>query len=225
MDGILLVDKPSNWTSHDVVAKVRSLIRSETGLKKPKVGHGGTLDPLAAGLLIILVGTYCKKAQEFLKLDKTYEVELSLGQISTTDDEEGNKSQVSELQPSGEKVKEVIDSFLGSSMQTPPQFSAIKVKGKRSYKRARAGEMFQLEPRPITIYEINDVTYKYPNVSFTTRVASGTYIRSLARDIGEKLGTGAYMSNLRRTMIGSFTLDSAQKIQDNELALNISRSD
>jgi tRNA pseudouridine55 synthase len=215
VNGILLIDKPKNWTSFDVVAKVRGTVRAETGQKKPKVGHAGTLDPLATGLLIVLVGKDATKRQsEFMKLDKEYQVELTLGQTSTTDDDEGEKTQVSDNQPSESEVKEVVNSFVGEIQQVPPIFSAIKVDGKRAYKQARAGKEVKMEPRTVTIYSISDFEYSYPVVRFTAKVSSGTYIRSLARDIGEKLGTGAYMSNLRRTQIGKCSLKDAQNIDN-----------
>jgi tRNA pseudouridine55 synthase len=215
VNGILLIDKPKNWTSFDVVAKVRSMVRAETGQKKPKVGHAGTLDPLATGLLIVLVGKDATKRQsEFMKLDKEYQVELALGQTSTTDDDEGEKTQVSDKQPSESEVKEVVESFVGEIQQVPPIFSAIKVDGKRAYKQARAGKEVKMEPRTVTIYSISDFEYNYPIVRFNAKVSSGTYIRSLVRDIGEKLGTGAYMSNLRRTQIGNHRLKDAQNIDN-----------
>lgn len=210
---MLLIDKPSGWTSFDVVAKVRGLVRQETGLKKPKVGHTGTLDPLATGLLVLCVGSYCKRAQEFSKLDKTYEVTMKLGQTSTTGDEEGVKTHVSDEKPSEEAVKAAVMSFVGEISQVPPAFSAIKVNGQRAYKLARAGKSLKLEPRQVTIYEITDVNYAYPEVKFTAHVSSGTYIRSLVEDIGAELKTGAYMSALRRTMVGSFSLAKAQDLE------------
>lgn len=209
MNGILLIDKPRGWTSFDVVAKVRGVVKAKTGLKRPKVGHAGTLDPLATGLLIILVGDYCKRASEYSKLDKTYEVELRLGQTSTTDDAEGEITNVSSQKPSEEEVGRAINSFLGEISQTPPIFSAIKVDGQRAYKLARAGKEPEMKARPVTIYNITDIRYDYPKIIFLTEVSSGTYIRSLVRDIGEKLGTGAYMTGLRRTKIANFAVEDA----------------
>jgi tRNA pseudouridine55 synthase len=189
MDGILLIDKPKEWTSFDVVAKIRGMVRAQTGQKKPKVGHAGTLDPLATGLLIVLVGKDATKRQaEFMKQDKVYEVELTLGQISTTDDDEGEKTAVSDKQPTLDQVQQAVTSFVGEIQQVPPIFSAIKVDGKRAYKQARAGKEVKMEPRIVTIYSITDLEYVYPFVRFVTKVSSGTYIRSLARDIGQNLG-------------------------------------
>jgi tRNA pseudouridine55 synthase len=202
-DGILLIDKPKGWTSHDAVAKVRNILSKEAG-KKIKVGHTGTLDPLATGLLVLAVGSYCKRASEFSKLDKTYEVTIKLGETSTTGDSEGEKSMISDKEPSDKEMKEVVNSFVGEIEQTPPAYSAIKIGGKRAYKLAREGKEVKLEPRKVKIYEITGTRYNYPLLSFTVKVSSGTYIRSLAEDIGQKIGTGAYLAELKRTSVGKF---------------------
>lgn len=212
MDGLLLIDKPPGWTSFDVVAKVRGTIKRETGLKKPKVGHTGTLDPLATGLLVLTLGSYCKRASEFSKLDKTYEVTMRLGQTSTTGDEEGEKTEISNHRPTEEAVVKSLERFTGDIQQIPPIYSAIKIDGQRAYKLARAGKEVKLEPRPVTIHNITDISYNYPEVRFTAHVSSGTYVRSLVEDIGKKLGTGAYMTSLRRTKVGGFGIDSALHI-------------
>lgn len=251
MDGFLLVDKPIGLTSHDVVAKIRRILRQEISNQKlvnsknklvpnskllvstspkVKVGHTGTLDPLASGLLILVVGSYTKRAQEFSKLDKTYEVELTLGATSTTGDSEGKitplrvrplepvepkKSQVTSLrvvpveEPSLEEVEVVLRQFKGKIQQTPHIYSAVKVGGQRAYKLARQGKKVEIEPRQVTIYSIENIKYKYPKLRFTTGVSSGTYIRSLAEDISQKLGTGAYVSALRRTRVGRFGIKNA----------------
>lgn len=222
MDGLLLVDKPSGWTSFDVVAKVRGLLR-QSGIAKPKVGHTGTLDPLATGLLLLVIGSYCKRAQEFTKLDKTYQVTAILGQTSTTGDDEGQKTTVQVAkEPTKGQVEAAITQLTGSIQQTPPAFSAIKVGGKRAYQLARAGKPVKIEPRVVTIHEFTEVKYSYPELSFTVSVSSGTYIRTLVEDIGQLLGTGAYTSKLRRLSVGDYEIaDSleltdltAQKIQD-----------
>ncbi|USN95785.1 MAG: tRNA pseudouridine(55) synthase TruB [Candidatus Nomurabacteria bacterium] len=217
MDGILLIDKPKDWTSFDVVAKVRGLIRQSTGQKKPKVGHCGTLDPLATGLLIIVIGSYTKKASELSKKDKTYQVSMKLGETSSTGDEEGEKEYISDNQPTKQEVEEVIRGFIGDIDQIPPAYSAVKVNGQRAYKLARAGKDFKLESRRVTIYEINDIDYHYPIVKFGTTVSSGTYIRSLVEDIGGQLGTGAYMTELQRTHVGKYYLKDARSITDDNL--------
>ena len=219
MNGIILIDKPVGWTSFDVVAKIRSLIRAETSNSKTtvskkrhktKVGHAGTLDPLATGLLIVLVGDATKKQSEFMKKDKTYEVEMKLGETSTTGDEEGKKTKSSKQRVVNQKeLQDVISKFVGKIDQVPPSYSAVKVNGQRAYKLARAGKEVKIEPRKIEIYEITVVDYIYPTVQFTARVSSGTYIRSLVEDIGRTLGVGAYMTTLRRTEIGEFSLKNA----------------
>ena len=211
MDGILLIDKPTGMSSFGVVARVRGMIRSATG-QKAKVGHCGTLDPLATGLMIIVVGKYTKRAGEFSKLDKTYQTELILGQTSTTADGEGEKTVVSARQPSKEEITQVLEQFVGKISQIPPAYSAIKVNGQRAYKLARAGKPVDIQPREVNIYSISNIDYDYPRLSFETEVSSGTYIRSLAEDIGQKLEVGAYMSALRRTKIAQFDLKDANTL-------------
>jgi tRNA pseudouridine55 synthase len=210
MNGYLLVDKPKGWTSFDVVNKVRHIVQnsglSTSNKKRFPVGHTGTLDPLATGLLVLLLGDYTKRAPGLTKLDKTYEVVMKLGQTSTTGDEEGEKTGVSERQPTKGEVLDAVKQFEGEIQQIPPAFSAVKVNGQRAYKLARAGKEVKIEPRQVTIYNISDIAYEYPNVSFTTHVSSGTYIRTLVEDIGKTLETGAYMSDLRRTKVGSFNI-------------------
>ncbi|MDQ3123092.1 MAG: tRNA pseudouridine(55) synthase TruB [bacterium] len=212
MDGFVLIDKPKGWTSFDVVAKIRGQLKAETAVKKPKVGHTGTLDPLATGLLIIVVGSYCKRAQEFSKLDKVYEAEVTLGQTSTTDDNEGNKIQKSDKRPSKDEVQQILNTFIGEQQQLPPAYSAIKVDGKRAYKLAREGKEVRMEPRTVAIYSIEKIIYDYPKIRFNVHVSSGTYIRSLARDIGEQLGTGAYLSGLSRTSVGNYKIEDSVSV-------------
>ena len=229
MNGILLIDKPSGWTSFDVVAKVRGLLRQSqsaeyaaqseellakysqlrTSSPKVKVGHAGTLDPLATGLLVILVGSYCKRALEFSKLDKIYEVTMKLGVTSTTGDEEGEKMEGGSKKVDDRELQEALKKFTGEIMQVPHAFSAIKVNGQRAYKLAREGKEVVIQPRRVTIYSITDVNYAYPEVKFTAKVSSGTYIRSMVEDIGKELQTGAYMTRLKRTHIGFFKLDNS----------------
>jgi len=213
MDGYLLVDKPVGISSFGVVAKVKRLIREQTS-QKVKIGHTGTLDPLASGLMILVLGSYTKRASEFSKLDKTYEVELTLGYSSKTGDAEGPISKVSDKQPSEEQIKRVLGQFVGQIEQTPHAHSAVKVGGQRAYKLARAGKEFKIEPRQITIHAIENIKYDYPKLGFITGVSSGTYIRSLAEDIGQKLGTGAYLSALRRTKVGNFDIEQAKDLHN-----------
>lgn len=222
MQGILLIDKTSGWTSFDVVNYVRKQVAAIEG-KKPKnckVGHTGTLDPLATGLLVLLVGKeYTRRAAELSKHDKTYEVTMKLGETSITGDDEGEKTPVNSRIPGEEEILEALKKFTGKSMQTPPAYSAIKINGQKAYDLARKGKSVVLEPRPVTIYDIRDVTYDYPHVHFTCDVSSGTYIRSLVEDIGSELATGAYMSSLRRTRVGTYEVAHGVSVtQDNLIA-------
>lgn len=213
MNGILLVDKPREWTSFDVVNRVRRLVQQSelntSNKKRFPTGHTGTLDPLATGLLVLLLGNYTKQAMALTKLDKTYEVTMCLGQTSTTGDEEGQKTDVSTTQPTKAQIETALQRFVGNTMQTPPAFSAIKINGQRAYKLARKGDMPALKPRPVHIESLTLDKYKYPFVHFTAEVSSGTYIRSLVEDLGKALQTGAYMSDLRRTKVGQFDIKDA----------------
>ena len=216
MQGILLIEKPKGWTSFDVVNYVRKLIAREEGKKtrNVKVGHIGTLDPLATGLLVLLVNkAYTRRAPTLSKLDKTYEVIMRLGEVSSTGDEEGEKRLISTKVPTLQEIKEACVALSGNLMQTPPIFSAIKVDGVRAYKLARAGKSVVLQARPITVYENVLISYQYPFVHFRSRVSSGTYIRSLVEDMGQYLKTGAYISELRRLKVGTFSLDDAVSVQ------------
>ncbi len=218
-DEILLVDKPSGWTSFDVVAKIRGKRKAafkESGVtptkRQLKVGHAGTLDPFATGLLIILLGDATKRSDEFLKQDKVYEATITLGQISTTGDPEGELTVVSSSKPSDADVQAALQKFIGEVTQTPPIYSAIKINGQRAYKLARKGHDVEIPKRVVTIHTIDLLDYSYPSLKIRTHVSSGTYIRSLAVDIGEALGTGAYCSELRRISIGGMTIESASAI-------------
>lgn len=213
MNGYLLVDKPADWTSHDIVAKVRNVLKKEAG-HKVKVGHTGTLDPFATGLLVLVVGSYTKRAGEFSKLDKVYEAEIKLGSVSSTGDIEGEIKPYNGERITYNEIEKVLEQFVGEIDQVPHKFSAVKVNGQRAYKLARIGKEVEIEPRKVTIYEIRNTKYDYPKLSFTCRVSSGTYIRSLAEDIGEKLGTGAYLSALRRTQVGDFDIANAFTIDE-----------
>jgi tRNA pseudouridine55 synthase len=215
VQGLLLIDKPKTWTSFDVVNYVRKMVAEIEG-KKPKnckVGHTGTLDPLATGLLALLIGKeYTRRAGEFSKLDKTYAVTMKLGETSTTADEEGEKTTVSDTVPNEKAVLEALESLQGQIMQVPPVYSAMKINGQRAYKLAREGKAVELEARPATIYSNKLTSYEYPYVKFTSHVSSGTYIRSLVEDLGKVLETGAYMSDLRRTTVGVFSISEAHSI-------------
>lgn len=216
-DGILLVDKPAGWTSFDVVAKIRAQIRADYRLRgeKPtrrqlKVGHAGTLDPFATGLLVILLGDATKKAGEFLKLDKVYEATFRLGQTSTTGDPEGDIVDVSHDVPSREEVAATLERFIGDIKQVPPAYSAIKVNGQRAYKLAREGKAVDIPERMVTIYSLELIDYSYPNVTVQAHVSSGTYIRTLGEDIGTALKTGAYCRELRRISIDQWSIEDAK---------------
>jgi tRNA pseudouridine55 synthase len=219
-DQIILIDKPAGISSFGVVAKVRNQLKNEFG-HKVKVGHTGTLDPFATGLLILLSGKMTKKSNEFLKLDKVYEATLKLGYTSTTGDPEGEITEymqdtVGETARSGPAQKTIIattlQSFVGKIAQTPPRFSAIKINGQRAYKLARQGKDFEIPSRQVEIYSIEILDYNYPELKIKVHCSSGTYIRTLAEDIGKKLGTGAYLTALRRTKIGSYNIQDAKKL-------------
>jgi tRNA pseudouridine55 synthase len=211
-NGVFLIDKPSGWTSFDVVNKIRFQVAKERG-KKPrniKVGHTGTLDPFATGLLVILIGKeYTRQAAKLSKLDKTYEAVIVLGKKSSTGDSDGDIKDVNKNQPSITDIKDVLNKFIGKISQTPPAFSAIKINGKRAYELARKGENVDIPARDVNIYSIELISYDYPSLKICTNVSSGTYIRSLAEDIGKELGTAAYCKELRRTKVGSFDIAKA----------------
>lgn len=234
-DGIILIDKPPHMTSFGVVARVRrQLSEREEGKgaagaadsfraprdegkpsvvphkrKRVKVGHTGTLDPFATGLMILVVGKECKNAGNYSKLDKTYEATIKLGEISSTGDPEGEITPVSDTVPAEQAVLGALKAFTGQIQQTPPAFSAIKINGQRAYKLARKGEAVEIPVRTVTIHTLELLDYTYPNIKIRTHVSSGTYIRTLAEDIGKKLGTGAYCSELRRAIIDRWSVDDA----------------
>jgi len=208
-----LIDKPAGMTSFGVVARIRRVASKQAG-KKVKVGHCGTLDPFATGLLILVTGKMTRKAMEYTKLDKVYEAEITLGQVSTTGDPEGELTVVSAATPSRESVEEALLQFVGAITQRPPIFSAIKINGQRAYKLARDGKEVEIPERTITIHSLELLEYDYPSLRIRTHVSSGAYIRSLAVDIGKALGTGAYCKNLRRTRIGEWDIAHARQLSD-----------
>ncbi|MEO7905187.1 MAG: tRNA pseudouridine(55) synthase TruB [Candidatus Saccharimonadales bacterium] len=212
-DGTILIDKPAGMTSFGVVARVRRVL-TQQAQKKVKVGHTGTLDPFATGLMILVIGKECKNAGYYTKLDKVYEATIALGQTSTTGDTEGELTAVSDTIPTHEAVLRALDDFTGEIQQRPPIFSAIKINGQRAYKLARDGQEVEIPLRTITIYSLELIDYSYPQLKIRTHVSSGTYIRSLAADIGSTLGTGAYCSQLRRTSIAEWSVDDAQTLAD-----------
>ena len=212
-DRIILIDKPAGMSSFGVVAKVRGRLKAEFG-RKVKVGHTGTLDPFATGLLILLSGKMTKKSGEFLKLDKSYEAELKLGFTSSTGDPEGEIVACSDKIPDENEIKEAVDEFIGEISQTVPKFSAVKINGQRAYKMAREGKDFETPTRKIKIYKIEILEYNYPRLRIKCDVSSGTYIRTLAEDIGAKLGTGAYLTALRRTKVGEYEIKDAAGLEN-----------
>lgn len=212
-DGVLLIDKPAGMTSFGVVARIRRVL-SEEQSKKVKVGHTGTLDPFSTGLMILVIGRECKNAGKYSKLDKTYEVTIRLGQTSTTGDPEGEITEVSDVKPSQATIESTLKKFIGDITQKPPIYSAIKIGGQRAYKLARSGKEIDMPTRQVNIYSLEIVNYSYPVIKIKTRVGSGTYIRSLAEDIGRSLGVGAYCTQLRRTKIDKWKADDAQQLSD-----------
>lgn len=203
-EGIYLINKPRGRSSFSMVAQVRRI----SGIKK--VGHAGTLDPEAEGLLIVLVGKeYTKQSDKFLKLDKTYEFEVKLGENSSTGDEEGVKTKISSNKPTRTEIEAIVNRFVGKILQTPPQYSAIKINGQRAYKSAQKGIKVDIQPREINVYSLGILRYKYPLLSLRASVSSGTYIRSLAEDIGRELKTGGYCTKIVRTRIGESYLKDA----------------
>lgn len=212
---IILIDKEMDWTSFDVVNKLRIELRNILGIKKIKVGHTGTLDPLATGLVILCAGKATKKIESFMGLDKEYIAEITIGATTPSYDLE---TEIEKRFPfehiTPEKLEQVLDAFRGQLEQTPPNYSAKQVDGKRAYNMARQGETFQLKKNQVTIHILELLDFSPPKISLRVLCSKGTYIRSLASDIGEKLGTGAYLSALRRTKIGEYHVNDAEKISD-----------
>lgn len=213
MDGILIVDKPQGLTSHDVV----DFIRKRFGFKK--VGHAGTLDPMATGVLVILIGKYTKASNTFLNEDKEYDATLVLGATSDTGDAWGKITKSAQIPfPSPGLgigiLKDVFNKFLGPIEQAVPSYSAVKFKGKKLYEFARKGIEVRLEPRKVFIKKLDISNINGPEVSFNVVCSKGTYIRQLSSDIGSALGCGAYLSRLRRTRSGDFTINEAATLEE-----------
>lgn len=212
---IILIDKELDWTSFDVVNKLRIELRNVFGIKKIKVGHTGTLDPLATGLVILCAGKATKQIESFMGLDKEYIAELTIGATTPSYDLE---TEIEKTYPFEHitigQIEKVLDSFRGEIEQTPPNYSAKQVDGKRAYNMARQGETFKLKKNRVTIHELVLLDFTPPKISLRVLCSKGTYIRSLASDIGEKLGAGAYLSALRRTRIGDYHVNDAEKIAD-----------
>jgi len=207
--GILVLNKPTGMTSHDVVDEVRAK------LKMRKVGHAGTLDPIATGVLIILVGVATKLFHRLVNLDKRYRATLLLGEKTTTGDKEGLTIEAKDASCITEdNIREVFQSFKGSSLQVPPMVSAKHYKGKRLYKWAHKGIEVKREPKSISIYELNIEKLYLPRVDFSVHCSKGTYIRKLVEDIGDSLGCGAHILNICRTSVGPWNLKEAIELKD-----------
>lgn len=211
--GIVLIDKPTGPTSMDVCARVRSRLRRGGAPKRIRVGHAGTLDPMATGLLVVMVGGATKRCDEFMAGEKEYVATIDLSARSTTDDAEGDVTPVSvaSLPEHGDVVR-ALGGFVGTILQVPPAFSAIKVGGKRAYRLSRDGQAPVLAARPVVVHDVELLEYAWPRVHIRVRCGKGTYIRSLARDIGAALATGGMLTQLRRTRVGSWSVDAAQSL-------------
>ena len=203
--GFILINKPIGITSHDVVNKLREITRIK------KIGHSGTLDPFADGLLILAIGReFTKKLFNFQKKDKEYIATLKLGAVSDSFDKEGKISEIKIKKiPTKKEIENVLNTFLGEIEQMPPIFSAKKIKGKKAYQLARKGVRVDLKPQKVKIYKISLLDYRFPFLKIKINCSYGTYIRSLANELGEKLGCGAYLENLTRTKIGDFSIKNA----------------
>jgi tRNA pseudouridine55 synthase len=201
--GLLIVDKPVGPTSHSVV----NMVRRGTGIRK--VGHAGTLDPRASGVLVLCLGSATRLSEYLSTSDKTYEATVRFGASTRTYDADGEITRQTGISPTRQQIAAALTSFTGALEQVPPPFSAIKVKGRKAYELARNGTEIELEPRRITIYSLEIVSYQAPDLELSIRCSAGTYIRSLAHDLGEQLSCGAHLAALRRTQAGPFNLDSA----------------
>ncbi|HEX9783667.1 MAG TPA: tRNA pseudouridine(55) synthase TruB [Opitutaceae bacterium] len=211
LEGVLLIDKPSGMTSHDVVDRVRRVVHMK------RIGHAGTLDPMATGLLIILVGKATKLSQYLMSLDKEYEGTISLGKTTNTHDAEGEMLTMRPVPPLTERaVKDTMAAFIGDQYQIPPMFSAKKMDGVPLYKLARKGKEVEREPRFIRISSFDLLRFASPDLDFRLRCSKGTYVRTLARDLGEKFGCGAHLSALRRTASDRFNISQAVPLAELE---------
>jgi len=212
---LLLVDKPKDWTSFDVVNKIRYTLKNKLGVKKIKVGHSGTLDPMATGLLIICTGKFTKKLEGLQGLTKVYTGTITLGATTPSFDAE---TEIDETFPTKHITEALINNtkqqFLGDLEQVPPIFSAIKVDGQPLYKKARKGIKVEIKPRPVHIYHFDIQRITIPEIDFNVKCSKGTYIRSLANDFGKALESGGYLSALCRTQIGDYQLLDAWKLND-----------
>lgn len=211
----LLIDKPLEWSSFHVVNKIKYHLKNLLKVKKIKVGHAGTLDPLATGLLIICTGKKTKTLQELQGEEKEYTGTITLGKTTPSFDRETAPDKEFSIEGiTNEQILQTAESFMGESDQVPPIFSAVKVDGKRAYKAARKGEEVKIDPRRITIKAFEITSINLPEIGFRIHCSKGTYIRSIARDFGERLQNGAHLSSLRRTKIGNYSVDDAFLLND-----------
>lgn len=211
---LLLVDKPKTWTSFDVVNKIRYKLKHTLGVKKIKVGHSGTLDPMATGLLIICTGKFTKKLNELQGLPKSYTGTIKLGATTASYDAEEQEDEIfSTDNITPELIESTRQKFLGKIEQVPPMFSAIKVDGQPLYKKARKGEMVEVKSRTVEISDFKITKVEIPFVDFEVSCSKGTYIRSLAYDFGKAMDNGAYLTELRRTKVGDFSIDDAWDLE------------
>ena len=210
---IIGIDKPLGWTSFDVVKRMRGAIQRRLGLKKFKVGHAGTLDPLATGVLIICTGRATRSIETLQNGSKEYIATLRLGAVTPSYDLE---TEITETFPTDhiteDRVREVLPGFTGRIMQVPPVFSAVKVEGKRAYSLARKGRDVELKPKPLEIRALELLSADLPEITLRVECSKGTYIRALARDIGEALGCGAHLTALRRTRVGDISIDDCMTV-------------
>lgn len=212
---LLLVDKPKGWTSFDVVNKLRWAIRKHLGVKKFKVGHAGTLDPMATGLLNICTGKWTKRLQELQGLDKSYTGTITLGATTPSyDAEEPIDAAFPTEHITEEMVRKAAASLTGDLQQLPPIYSAIKVDGQPLYKKARKGQHVEVKPRPVTVHQFTITRIDLPEVDFVISCSKGTYIRSLAYDLGKALDSGGYLTALRRTVVGPYRIDDAWTVEE-----------
>lgn len=220
----MLFHKPPKMSSFGLVKFVRKRIQ-EPGTPKIKVGHAGTLDPLAEGLMVICTGKATRKAMELTAQDKQYRATFSLGQTSPSDDLETEPEPVAHAVPPNEtRLREALEHFTGVQMQVPPVFSAKKIDGKRAFKLARKGQHVEMRPAPVELYALELLRYEWPELELHIHCSKGTYIRSLARDLGEYLGCGALMSGLLRTAVGQFKLQEAMTMEAFKEALGQAES-
>lgn len=209
LDGVLLVDKPTDHTSHDVIARLRGK------LKMKRIGHAGTLDPMATGVLVVLVGKATRVSQYLMSLDKEYTGTISLGKVTTTQDAEGEMLETRPVPPLTEaEVRTAMKAFIGDQYQLPPMFSAIKIDGVPLYKKARQGEEVEREPRFIRIASFDLLRFASPEIDFVLRSSKGTYVRTVAHDFGQKIGCGAHLSKLRRTATGRFVISQCVTLDE-----------